>query len=275
MTRDAEMRATDFVELVLANIGTETDSWGISRIPVYAAQAVNSFSAPARRADLKQRWERGLRALIDEAAPGSDAQLTFVRTYAGAAHSEEALADLEGLLDGSLSIEGLAVDQDLRWTLITALARNGRAGDRIETELAADNTISGKEHAAAARAAQPTAEAKAAAWDAAIVRDDTPNETSRSIVLAFGPSGQDEVLRPYVAKYLEAAEGLWEHLGTHKASTALEFIFPRSLASAELLEQVDAWLATTKANPAAVRYVREGRADVARYLAGQAKDAEE
>jgi len=29
MTRDAEMRATDFVTLVLANIGQETDAWGI------------------------------------------------------------------------------------------------------------------------------------------------------------------------------------------------------------------------------------------------------
>ncbi|MBO9523274.1 MAG: aminopeptidase N [Nocardioidaceae bacterium] len=272
MTRDAEMRASDFVELVLANIGTETDSWGISRIPVYAAQAVNSFSAPANRPALRQKWERGLRTLLEQAEAGSDQQLTFARTYAGAAKSGIALADLEEMLDGTLVFDGLAVDQDLRWVLITALARNGRAGDRIETELTRDNTISGQEHAAGARAAQPTAEAKAAAWDAAIVRTDTPNETARSIILAFGPSGQDEVLAPYVEKYLEAANTLWEHLGTHKAATALEFIFPRALASQELLDRVDAWLATTTADPGAVRYVREGRADVARYLAGQARD---
>ncbi len=47
MTRDAELSATDFVELVLANVGTETDSWGITRIPTYAAQSVSSFSDPA------------------------------------------------------------------------------------------------------------------------------------------------------------------------------------------------------------------------------------
>ncbi len=273
MTRDAEMSATDFVRLVLANIGQETDAWGISRIPVYAAQAVNAFSAPANRPALKREWERGLRTLLADAEAGSDAQLTFVRTYAGAAHSDEALTELEQLLDGSLVLEGLAVDQDLRWTLIAALARMGRVGSRIEDELATDTTISGQEKAAAARAAQPTPEAKAAAWDAAIVRTDTPNETHRSIVLAFQVSGQDELLTPYVERYLEAAETLWEHLGTHKASVALEHIFPRQLASPALLEQVDAWLATTNANAGAQRYVREGRADVARYLAGQAKDA--
>jgi len=273
MTRDAEMSATDFVHLVLANIGAETDAWGISRIPDYAAQAVNSFSAPANRPALQERWERGLRALLTDAEPGSDAQLTFARSYAGAARSDIALTDLEQLLDGELSFDGLAVDQDLRWILIAALARRGRGGDRIETELATDTTISGQEHAAAARAAQPTAEAKAEAWDAAIVRADTPNETHRSIAAAFQVSGQDELLTPYVAKYLEAAETVWEHLGTHKASTTLSMMFPRQLASAELLAQIDAWLASTSANPGAKRYVQEGRADVARYLAGQAKDA--
>src|SRR6478609_7460934 len=64
MTRDAEMRATDFVALVLGNIGTETDAWGVSRIPSYASSAVNAFSAPANRAFLKATWERGLRKLL-------------------------------------------------------------------------------------------------------------------------------------------------------------------------------------------------------------------
>ena len=274
MTRDAEMSATDFVHLVLANIGSETDAWGISRIPVYAAQAVNSMSAPANRAALQHTWERGLRSLLEEARPGSDQQLTFVRSYASAAHSDEAAADLEALLDGTLTFEGLATDQDLRWVLIGGLARLGRAGGRIEAELERDTTISGKEHAAAARASQPTAEAKAEAWEAAFVRSDTPNETQRSIVLAFQVPGQQDVLAPYVETYLEAAETLWEHLGTHKASVALNFGFPRPLASPELLERVDRWLEQTTADPAAVRFVREGRADVARYLAAQAKDAQ-
>ena len=107
-----------------------------------------------------------------------------------------------------------------------------------------------------------------------MVRDDVPNETHRSVVLAFQAPGQDEVLTPYVDRYLAAVDTTWERLGTHKASTALEFIFPRPLASRELLAKVDAWLETSSANPGAIRYVQEGRADVARYLAGQAKDAQ-
>ena len=33
MTRDAEMATSDWVRLVLANIGSETDAWGVTRIP--------------------------------------------------------------------------------------------------------------------------------------------------------------------------------------------------------------------------------------------------
>lgn len=273
MTRDAEMRARDYVALVLANIGQETDAWGVSRIPATAATAVNLYSAPEHRAELKATWESGLRELAWAAEPGSDHQLTFVRSWAGAAHSEAALTEIEGLLDGDVVLEGLAVDQDLRWALVTALAAAGRAGERIETELERDKTISGQEHAAAARAAQPTAEAKAAAWELVVERTDTPNETGRSVAYSFQRFGQEEVLAPYLEKYLTAADTLWEHLGTHRSQVALIALFPHPLDSAELVERVDAWLASTTAAPGAVRLVREGRADAVRALAAQACDA--
>ena len=267
MTRDAEMSATDFVELVLTNIGSETDAFGASRIPVYAAQAVRMYAAPANRDTLLDRWETGLRELLMSAEAGSDHQLTFARAYAAAAHTDQALADLQALLDGSLAIDGLAVDTDLRWLLVTHLARAGRFGaDEVAEELERDNTISGQENAAAALASRPIAEAKAEAWEQATVQENVPNETHRSICLAFMRFGQEELLAPYVEKYLQAADDIWDRLGTQKASTALEYIFPAPLASPELLERLDTWLESSPANPGAKRYVREGRDDVARAL---------
>jgi aminopeptidase N len=275
MTRDAEMRATDFVELVLANVGSETDAFGAARIPVYAGQAVHAYTAPANRAQLLTRWESGLRELLWAADAGSDHQLTFARSYAAAAHSEPALDDLEGLLNGSVSLEGLAVDTDLRWALVTHLARAGRYGaDEISAELERDNTISGQESAAAALAARPQAEAKAEAWEQATVQENVPNETHRSICLSFMRFGQEELLAPYLEKYLETADTIWDRLGTQKASVALEYIFPKPLASPELLDRVDEWLGSSPANPAAKRFVREGRDDVARALRAQARDAQ-
>ena len=107
-----------------------------------------------------------------------------------------------------------------------------------------------------------------------MVRGDTPNETQRSIALAFMRAGQDEVLAPYVDQLPRRRPDMWERLGTQQGSVALEYIFPRPLASPELLGEVEHWLETTTPMPCAKRFVAEGRADVQRYLAGQAKDAE-
>ncbi len=130
MTRDAETRATDFVALVLRGIGTETDLTAVSRLPVYARTAVHYYAAPEHRESLKATWEQGLRGLLQGAEPGSDHQLAFLRAYTSAAHSPEALDFLEGLLDGSVTVPGLEVDTDLRWTPAhrTLPQRPGRRG---------------------------------------------------------------------------------------------------------------------------------------------------
>ena len=75
------------------------------------------------------------------------------------------------------------------------------------------------------------------------------------------------MLAPYVEKYLAAADDIWERKGTQRASTALEYIFPKQLASQELLDAARPVARESPANPAAKRYVREGRDDVARALA--------
>ncbi len=274
MTRDAEMRARDFVELALEGIANETDLTAVSSVLRQGQTAVQLYSDPDRRNELANRWESGLQALIDEAEEGSDHQLALLRAYAAAARSDLALGRLAGLLDGSAALHGLTVDADLRWTLVSALARTGRLGDaEIDAELARDDTISGREQAAAARAMQPTAAAKERAWHDAVVRDDVPNETARNIAMAFQVPGQDEVLEPYVDKYLEQATTWWEDKGTQRASAGLGFLFPRVLVRRDVLERVDQWLETTEANPAAKRLVGEGRADLERALRAQRHDA--
>jgi aminopeptidase N len=275
MTRDAEMAASDYVTLVLQNVGSETDAFGIRAIPGYAALAVNLYSDPAKRAELRAAWEAGLRDLLHAAEPGSNAQLIFARLYAGSLISDEGTAEVAGMLDGTVAVEGLEIDTDLRWVLLVGLAKCGAVGDaEIDAELDRDRTISGQENAAAARASRPDAAAKAAAWNQLVANPDVPNETHRSIASTFMRYGQEELLAPYVEKYLEAADTAWEELGTHMASNLLEDVFPLALGTPALVERVDRWLEESPATPAAKRYVREGRADVVRALAAQARDAQ-
>jgi aminopeptidase N len=274
MTRDAEMTASDWVGLVLRGIAHETDMTALLALVSQTGRAATSYTAPEHRDAVRERWESGLRSLVIGAAPESDQQLTFVRALADAARSDESLDLLASLLDGSTELAGLAVDVDLRWTLLSALTREGRAGNaEIDEELNRDNTISGQESAAGARAAMPTVEAKEQAWRDVVERDDVPNETMRSIAVSFHQPGQEELLEPYTARYLKAAETIWDERSVHQASTVLRYLFPRTLTTQQTLDAVDAWLETADVNPAARRYVVEGRSDLARALAAQHKDA--
>jgi aminopeptidase N len=228
-----------------------------------------------------------VRSLIDAAGPGSDRQNTLVRafagylakrippsTYAGAGRSAKAMEFMSGLIDGTVALDGLLVDTDLRWILLTGLAANGAVDrGRILDELDRDRTISGRERAAAALAALPTPETKAEAWASAVLDQDVANETQRSIAYVFDTVGQEDVLAEYLERYLEAAETIWEDRGVQIASTTLEYMFPRALTSRQTLDRVDAWLAGSDANPAAKKYVREARDDIARALRAQDRDA--
>jgi aminopeptidase N len=275
MTRDAEMRASDYVTLVLANVGSETDSFGIRSIPAYASLAANFYSAPENRPELRATWEAGLRELLHGAEPGSNPQLIFARQYAGSVVTDEGKAEVAGLLDGTTTVEGLDIDTDLRWVLLVGLTKSGAAGDElIDRELDHDPTISGQENAAAARASRPDAAAKAAAWNDLVANPEVPNETHRSIAQTFMRFGQEDLLAPYLEKYLAAADTAWEEMGTHMASNLLEDAFPLPLGSPELVARIDRWLEESPATAATKRFVREGRADVVRALAAQARDAQ-
>jgi aminopeptidase N len=275
MTRDAEMAASDFVELVLRGVGSESDLTAVHTLLRQAQTAVNTYVAPTRRPRMLREWESGLLDLVRSAEPGSDHQLAFLRGLASAAKHDDTADFLTGLLDGRTTVDGLVVDTDLRWTLVTALAGLGRLDEgAIEAELERDNTISGHQQAAGARSALPKEEAKEWAWHNATERDDVPNETQRFIAASFQRAGQDELLMPYVERYLALASTVWEARGTQMASNILVLMFPRVLARQDVLDKVSDWLASTDANPAARRLVSEGRADLERALRAQQRDAQ-
>ena len=166
MTRDAEMAATRLRRPRAGQHRLRDRLLGRHPDPGRRPRWPSTSTPPRPTAPRCARVGAGLRELMLAAEPGSDHQLTFVRAYAPPRTARRRRRPPAACSTARSTVEGLAVDQDLRWSLITALAAAGRAGDaEIDAELERDTTIAGKEQAAAARVAQPTAEAKAAAWE--------------------------------------------------------------------------------------------------------------
>ena len=101
------------------------------------------------------------------------------------------------------------MDQDLRWELIASLVVGGRAGqEQIDAELEHDNTATGQNAAALAKAAIPTAEAKAAAWESIVVTGELSNALQGSAVAGFTRVLDTALLEPYAEKYFAAVPGI-------------------------------------------------------------------
>jgi len=60
------------------------------------------------------------------------------------------------------------------------------------------------------RASSPVAEAKEQAWNAVVVDRTVPIQSARQVGADFWRPGQDEVLAPYLDRYLEALPTLHE-----------------------------------------------------------------
>lgn len=276
MCRDAEMLAGDYVELVLGGIAVESDLTAVGALLRQAQRAASEYTAPANRDAVLARWETGLADLLSTAAAGSDHQLAFARALAQATNSVAGVDRLVAWLAGTEVPEGLTIDADLRWTFVIELARLGRIDEAaIDAELAADSTITGAEHAAQAKASRPTAEAKAAAWALAVDGDETPNETQRSICTGFWQAGQDEALAGYEERYFAAAEeisaarGVWATKGLSLRNNVLALLFP-AIATQELVDTLDRWLASTELTDPVRRVIYERRDDTVRALRCQA-----
>jgi aminopeptidase N len=273
-TRDAETSASDYVRLVLGNIGAETESTTLRTTLNQLVLSVHAYVAPDRRVSSAQQAADALWELASSAQPGSDAQFQFVKFFAALASTPDQLAKVSGLRDGSIVLDDLTVDTDLSWELLTSLVAGGEAGTgEIDAALRADNTATGAQAAAQARAAIPTADGKAAAWSSVFDSDDLPNTIVRMTGVGFQRVHDAALLEPYVAKYFDALQSVWASRTYKIAEYLVEGMYPFPLVDERLAEATRAWLETNQEPAALRRMVSENLASVERALRAQERDA--
>ncbi|WP_371516945.1 aminopeptidase N [Kitasatospora sp. NBC_01300] len=274
LTRDGLMPARDYVALVLRFAGQEGNIGVLQSLHAQAKTAVDLYADPAWRGEGGRQLADGALRELREAVPGSDHQLAWARFLAQTAGGAEHLGLVRGLLASSARIDGLEVDQELRWSLWLALAAAGQAGDEeLAGELAADNTASGKRQYTQCLAARPTAEAKAAAWSAVVDSEELPNALVEAEIAGFALPAHRDLTALYAAPYFKLLERVWAERTIEIAMRIVSGFFPRAQTSEQTLAEADAWLdGHPQAAPALRRLVLECRDDLARALRAQACD---
>jgi aminopeptidase N len=270
------MSGRDFVDLVLASLPGETNSTMLKTTLAQLQTTVRVYVAPSHRDATHTAAVSALGRLARAAEPGSDAQLQLLTTYAALQRGGEDGAWLLALLDGTQQLEGLAVDTEMRWTLLTALASAGAVDEaRVQAELERDDTTTGRERAARTLAALPSPERKAAAWHDGVEDPDASNSVVEAIGEGFTTVVDPEVLRPFVSTYHDALLDVWSTRTQAVAEAVVVTYYPTVLADQELLDTTQAWLDAHPSAPAGLRrLVAENRDGVVRALRAQSRDAD-
>ena len=236
--------------------------------------ATRLYTAPEHRAETAALLSSSLKRLAASAQPGSDAQFQLVEAWANTTRDVADEPRLRSLLSGESAFEGLTVDTELRWTFVKALAALGVADEsELQAELDRDKTATGRERHAEALAARPTAEAKADAWAKAVEQNTLPNQMVEAVSAGFRRSTDLSLLEPYIATYHAMLVDAWDARSVAMGERVVGGFYPFGLASEELKQASDAWLAEhPDAAPGLVRTVAENRDTVARALQAQARD---
>ncbi|TML61498.1 MAG: aminopeptidase N, partial [Actinobacteria bacterium] len=272
--RDAELPARRYLRLVLNNATDESEVSVVQSLLRQASAAAVVFGDPRHRDTARGEFARAAEAALRTVEPASDYQLAWARAFVGAAREPDAVAVVRALLDGTSSIEGLAVDTDLRWHMVVALASAGLADDAlIDAEAQRDPTDEGLRHATTARAARPTEAAKAAAWAAIVDDHSLPLATMEATMAGFQQPDQEALLAPYAARFFDALAAMWQQRVPEVALSFAEAMYPVCVPSDDVVAMTDRHLGSADVAPPIHRLLLEGKDQVERVLRTRARDA--
>jgi len=273
MLRDAELSASDFIDIAVAGLAGEDDITTVTVLGGQISGAVEIYASDKNRDALREKIASEIHALLHKAAPGSDFQLQFARIFSGLAHTKAQGQQVRELLDGKLS--GLVIDADLRWTLLMSLVERGLSStEEVEAELKRDNTLTGKLSYERCLAALPTQEAKEKAFVTATEDPSISNWSRVSAMQGFLRPLHREITAPFTDRYFDLILEKYNTSSYEVSSKIVDLLYPAYNVSAEVVSKTEAWLsgAGKDGHPTLRRHVIEAKEAMERALKVRAID---
>ena len=271
-TRDGELPVARLVEIVSRHAAQESNIALVADALTHAHVAIGRYSAPGARTALADAWLETCWAALWAAQSGSDAQLAWARALGAAAErSANRADDIRAILAGAVPAPaGLALDPELRWPWLVALAATGHAStDDADAELEADPSAQGHIAHRTVLAARPDGAVRAAAWYAAWDDESLTNDHLAATIAGVRAGDRRDLVAAFDDEYFARIRPTWATRSIEIARRLVVGLFP----SSDSLDDVDAWLGANQDAPAALRRIvieqRDGLARDLRVRAAQ------
>ncbi|MFB6503706.1 MULTISPECIES: aminopeptidase N [unclassified Streptomyces] len=227
MVRDGELAPTTYLEAARTHLPHETDLALAQGVLAFAHNHIaDHYTAPEKRPAALALITALCRDLIRRTEDGHNPglRLIAVRHLIDAATQPDTIHDW--LTNGTVP-GGPELDPELRWRILNRLSVLGAADEAtIAAELEQDPSATGREGAARCRAAFPTPEAKAAAWQAMFHDDSLSNYLFTAVAQGFWQPEQADLVRDYVPRFYPEATALAARRGPAIAEAAGRHAFP-------------------------------------------------
>jgi aminopeptidase N len=272
MTRDGELAARRFVDLVCAHAAHELEIVLLERLMAQALRVIDVYGDPANRPRARRQVSNAARRAFAASDSGTDVQLAWARGLIAASDSPPELNEIRGWLEVEAT-SGLKIDTDLRWAIVSRLAAAGAIGEaEIDAEHERDPSDIGVRRALSCRAARPLESAKQEAWEQLTGNFALPLQSAISLAGGFSQPDQTELLEPYVEKYRTAVPLFWKSLDAESAVAYTQTLFPEFIFNEAVLDMADSLL-SSDIPPPAKRIITESKDQALRSARARAVDS--
>ena len=230
--RTGQAPLADYLTLARRHLAAETDPVVFDSVVRRLWRLVlPQWTSPETHPEAERIVAEACAAALE--AGDADRALSAMR---GVARTTDDPGLLRRWLDSGEARPGLEVDRDTRWLAVRRLVVLGAAGaDLVAAETAADRSSGGHQSSLTALASRPDPAAKAEAWER-IVDPGVSNRDFEALVAGLWTAGQDDLVAPYIARYLEDAPRVAER--GQAFAQEIAFASPRMPMALDRLQQL-------------------------------------
>jgi len=208
-------------------------------------------------------------SMLAQSEPGSSRALVAARYVATSSADEDLLRQWAS---GKQVPEGLREDSDFRWLAVGNLARRGAIGSaEIDAALERDNTMQGNLKALESKASAPDASAKAWAWEQITGEHGRSNYELNALAEGFWHASDQDVLRPYVARYFTDVPALSGRVGEDALARVAKLAYPSHVVEASTADQSAAALRRHDLTASVRRAIVDADSQLREALASRAR----
>ncbi len=232
MVQAAKLPLNQYLDIAYTNLDGESEELVLRGILRSVRFSLEYLELLGNQQAVRNAYGEKFESLIwhHVSSSNSDLQRTWFNAYLAIASTPVALEKLENILANNRQPAGLVIDQDLRWTILVALRRQGYANSEalLARERARDSSAEGEKRALQAEVIGAAPEQKKIWLEKALAQDESFRlSNSRTIVQALYPANQRHLMTETAASILASLSELESQHDNHFFTRISQHLVPR------------------------------------------------